>query len=306
MAERGVELVIYRGLPASGKTTAAKAWVAQDPANRARVNRDDLRSMLHAGYVDGPTEHRQVSAARDALIERLLRAGVSVVSDDTNLPQKVARSIAEIGWRVRVAVRVVDLTGVGLDECLRRDPMRVHPVGPDVIRGMHDRFLAGGRTLEPLDASIETGSADVGGYLYQVDDTLPSSWLCDIDGTLALMEGRSPFEWHRVGEDACNEAVREVVWALQTGYKIVLLSGRDGVCRPETEAWLAEHEIDYDALFMRAPGDTRKDSIVKLELLREVVAPRYHVRGVLDDRDQVVEMWRSVGLTCLQVAPGAF
>ena len=59
-------------------------------------------------------------------------------------------------------------------------------------------------------------------------------------------------------------------------------------------------------LFMRASGDTRKDEIVKLELFDAHVRGKYDVRLVLDDRDRVVRMWRSIGLTCLQVADGEF
>jgi hypothetical protein len=57
---------------------------------------------------------------------------------------------------------------------------------------------------------------------------------------------------------------------------------------------------------MRPAADSRKDSIVKAELFWEHVAPHWNVRGVIDDRDQVVAMWRALGLMCAQVAPGDF
>lgn len=53
------------------------------------------------------------------------------------------------------------------------------------------------------------------------------------------------------------------------------------------------------------PADKRRDSLVKRGLLEEI-GQLYAVRGVLDDRNQVVEMWRAAGLTCLQVADGDF
>lgn len=61
-----------------------------------------------------------------------------------------------------------------------------------------------------------------------------------------------------------------------------------------------EYGILYD-LFMR-----EADYIVKAELFDKYVRHNYNVIGVLDDRTQVVNMWRSMGLTCLQVAPGDF
>jgi hypothetical protein len=57
---------------------------------------------------------------------------------------------------------------------------------------------------------------------------------------------------------------------------------------------------------MRKAGDDRKDSLVKEEIYNNNIAPKYNVFLVLDDRDQVVKFWRSKGLQCWQVAPGAF
>jgi tRNA uridine 5-carbamoylmethylation protein Kti12 len=104
------QLVIYRGLPASGKTTLARAWVAADPANRARVNRDDLRAMLHDGVHLGHDTEKRVRVARDRMISGLLDQGVSVACDDTNLRQSVARDLAKLARFSGATVRVVDLT----------------------------------------------------------------------------------------------------------------------------------------------------------------------------------------------------
>ena len=57
---------------------------------------------------------------------------------------------------------------------------------------------------------------------------------------------------------------------------------------------------------MRPEGDFRKDAVVKLELFDEHVREHFDVKGVVDDRDAVVAMWRSLGLMCMQVAPGNF
>jgi len=57
---------------------------------------------------------------------------------------------------------------------------------------------------------------------------------------------------------------------------------------------------------MREAQDTRKDSIVKQELYQKYVQDKYNVSFILDDRQQVVDMWRSFGLTVFQVAEGDF
>ncbi|WP_341719829.1 hypothetical protein QQG74_09080 [Micromonospora sp. FIMYZ51] len=139
---------------------------------------------------------------------------------------------------------------------------------------------------------------------------LPRAVLVDIDGTLALRTGnRSPYHWHRVGEDDPNPAVMELVQTIAAAgqHHIILLSGRDEVCREQTVMWLDAQGVPFHELHMRGHKDNRKDSIIKAELYRTHIEGRYATAFVIDDRDQVVQMWRrELGLTCLQVAEGAF
>lgn len=48
------KLIITRDLPASGKTTWARSWVAEDPIHRTRVNRDDIRAMFGVPAIGKP------------------------------------------------------------------------------------------------------------------------------------------------------------------------------------------------------------------------------------------------------------
>jgi hypothetical protein len=58
---------------------------------------------------------------------------------------------------------------------------------------------------------------------------------------------------------------------------------------------------------MRRTGDRRKDSKVKREMYERTVPGTYDVLLVLDDRNQVVDMWRKeLGLPCFQVDYGNF
>lgn len=146
------------------------------------------------------------------------------------------------------------------------------------------------------------------------------TWICDIDGTLALKGERSPFDWSRVGEDLPNIPVIRVVEALlYVGDNIVFMSGRMEQCRQQTAMWLNANidccNVHYDdgfpggcceQLLMRADEDYRPDEIVKRELFDNHVKPRYDVIGVIDDRSKVVRMWRELGLTVLDVAGNDF
>src|SRR5690554_174215 len=130
-------LIITIGLPGSGKTTWAKAWVAENPARRARVNRDDLRAMLHGGRLGAAWQERQVTLAQHAAVRALLLHGYEVVVDDTNLVAKHRRELLAIAREcgAKVVIRRFD---VPIETCIARDAQRSgqQRVGEAVIRRM--------------------------------------------------------------------------------------------------------------------------------------------------------------------------
>lgn len=306
-------LILTRGLPASGKTTWARAWVNEQPSHRARVNRDDMRMML-LGQSSALTHKQEnhVTAAQHAMVRALTRRGIDVVIDDTCLRDRYVRMWEDYAGRTDsvTSFEFKDFA-VPVDECVRRDAQRAHPVGESVIRRMA-RYLEHGapRDLSKIDRERPVGPLTPVAEPpapYERDDQKPSAYIVDLDGTLAIANGRSPYEWARVGEDTVNEDVASVIDDLHTmGHGMVYVSGRDEVCRDDTEAWLGRNHLPPGPLFMRPAGDTRRDSVVKAELFDRHVRGRYAVMGVFDDRNQVVSMWRSMGLTVFQVAEGDF
>jgi hypothetical protein len=86
----------------------------------------------------------------------------------------------------------------------------------------------------------------------------------------------------------------------------LLVTGRDEKYREETEKWLDSARIAYDRLFMRGYSNTQRDDIIKREIYEVSIRDNYRILFVLDDRDRVVAFWRSIGITCLQVADGSF
>lgn len=278
---------MLKGLPASGKSTYARELVKNN--GFVRVNKDDLRAMLHNSKHTRGNE-AQVLRMRDAIILDCLYNGRSVVVDDTNLNPIHAQAISSMAksFNAQFETKFFDTP---IEECIKRDLQRPVSVGERVIRQQYNQWLR--KTAEePL-----------------WDATLPTAILCDIDGTLAKMGTRSPFDWKKVGEDTLNRPVAHVLdkFGRDGDVEIVMMSGRDSVCRQETRDWLKQHHIKYAALHMRAENDNRKDNIVKRELYEQHIAGKYNVLFVLDDRNQVVDMWRNeLGLTVLQVAEGDF
>jgi hypothetical protein len=135
--------------------------------------------------------------------------------------------------------------------------------------------------------------------------------IVDIDGTLADMgkgieSHRGPYDWSRVDEDRPVDDVVTIVRALSESFKIIIVSGRDRSCESETTNWLIKHDIQCDVLCMRPAGSNSPDERIKEDIYWSKIAPYYRVIAVLDDRNKVVDMWRRIGLTCLQVADGSF
>lgn len=132
------QLILTVGLPGSGKSTWAREWVAEDPSRRARVNRDDLRTMLRGKLVWGDRDlEEQVTIVQHISIRALLLRGISVVVDDTNLNQVTLDTLTSIG-QVYGAQVVIQRMDTPVEECIRRDALRPpdQRVGEQVIRKM--------------------------------------------------------------------------------------------------------------------------------------------------------------------------
>lgn len=138
-------------------------------------------------------------------------------------------------------------------------------------------------------------------------DVRPSSILCDVDGTVARNTGRGPFDWNRVGEDHPERDVMDLVdcYRNATGLPLIILSGRSDACRDLTLSWLRMF-LSFDSLLMREDGDYTPDWALKLQIYRMRIEPYTKIKAVFDDRKQVVDMWRSIGLRCYDVAGHTF
>ena len=132
--------------------------------------------------------------------------------------------------------------------------------------------------------------------------------IVDVDGTLAIRNGRRPFEWSLVNTDSPNIAVVALVNDLVSlGQRIVFVTGREEWLRPETEDFIRRHVLGSHSLFMRPNGDFSSDVEVKRQIFQNQIEGKFAVRFVLDDRDRVVHFWRhELGLPTWQVGEGDF
>lgn len=287
-----LKCLVLRGLPASGKSTWTKEQIEKHPDRYKRVNRDDLRSSIDLGkYSHGREKHiRQVELM---LAEYFLNAGYTPIIDDTNLSPSALFMWQEFAKRMKVELEIKSFTDVPLDTCIERDRHRANYVGEQVIRRMYRDFLQ----PKPVPPAY--------------DHSLPDALIVDLDGTLALMNGRNPYDASTCENDLVNEPVADIVREFASnGFTILLTSGRSAKHQEQTERWLHAHSFrePYGTyhLFMRKEGDSRRDNIVKREIYEQHIQGKWNIRFVLDDRTQIVRVWRELGLTCLQVAEGDY
>lgn len=282
METQQLKVIITRGLPASGKSSWAYAFVAENP-NFVRIEKDEIRKDNRL-FEGGVYNHKRgdegiVIKERDRLIDLALSRGKSVISSDTNLVQKHISKISSIARKHGAKVEIKDFLDVPLAELLERDKKREDSVGEQVIRRMfHERV----KTMPTF---------------LKYNPNLPFVVVCDLDGTLTLgPKDRSPYDWHKVGNDDINIGISHVLDGVKViNYaKVFIFSGRDSVCRPETEEWLERHDIEYDLLVMRAKDDNRSDAIVKSEFIEENIRDKYNVLIWFDDRVRVANMLRDV------------
>lgn len=297
-------IILTVGIPGSGKSTWAKEYIKDRPET-IRVCRDELRLMLGGkAMLDNKGERLVTKLVEHAIANK---GNKNIIVDQTNCNLKYLKQL--VNFASSFDIVYFEVFNVSTEEAIKRDSNRENPVGEEIINRMYKGFLEVYEEYTLFDPpQIMKKGYSPPALISNIQNDRPKAVIFDIDGTLAHSNGkRGFFEWNKVGLDDVDHKVRNALLNYQQcNYKIIIMSGRDGICREETEGWLRENYITYDGLFMRQVNDMRKDSIIKEELYRQHVEPFYNVEAVFDDRNQVVNKWREMGLKCFQVAEGDF
>lgn len=290
------KIIFLKGLPASGKSTWANQYILDNP-NTFRVNKDDIRNLLHNGVYSKANE-MEVIDYQFNLVATWLAEGKTVIIDNTHLAWTHEEDYRELANDFDAEFEIKSFLDVSVDTCLERNSKRIWKERvPDKV------ILSMGRSVgmypeweKEFDKVLQS-------------PLLPPAIIVDIDWTIAKMEGRSPYDYSKVGTDSVHWDVVKLIeyyteWffhEMGQSIKIILCSGRPDSCRNATEAWLEANKIDYDELHMRASDDKRKDCQVKYEILLDLIK-KFNILASFDDRMQVVTMWREAWLRCFQVA----
>lgn len=298
------KITILVGISGSGKSIFASKTVQEDPTNYTIVNRDKLRELFFGFTELSITDYYKradlsklekfITKKEDTLIKDALAEGKTVIIDATHLNRDYINRYKY--WNVPIELIFFN---IDLKEAILRDSLRVRKVGSDIIKKQFNQFKS-------LVDSIKDNPFDLEPVTLENNVNLPPAIIWDIDGTIATMSGRSAYDWTRVREDKMVSNVCATLdWVNDLHDskrpKVIIATGRDGVCLGLTKQWLADYNLTYDKIFIRKEGDMRPDWMVKEEIWREITKTNYIV-GMYDDREQVVNRARALGLTVFQVA----
>lgn len=296
------KVIILIGPPGCGKSTAAKEFIKLNPSY-VRVNRDDLRMMLRNEQMLDNKSEEILTDIQNNIIINFLSRGKNVIIDNTNLKEKYLKELINVCSDYCDDI-IFNIFDTKIETCIERNNNREQKVPIDVIKKMFIDFENLKNNFEfhnyrkYIDKPFE--------YNQKNSNSLPECYLFDIDGTLALMNGkRGPFDWNKVHLDDVNEIVKEQLILLhKNNYKIIIMTGRDESCKELTKNWFNVNNIPFDDMFMRTKDDHRKDSVIKTELFEKHIKGNYFVKGVFDDRLQVIDTWYKLGIFTFNVNQG--
>lgn len=295
------KLIILQGPPASGKSTWVKEFTANLSKSYIVVSRDAIRHSF--GEYNMKHEQEVTKIEYNSTLVAMQSDTEIIINDATNLNPKHLKQWESIAKQYGYDIEYKKFY-VPFEEAVKRDNNvdREHHVGKGVIKKFY-------RAYYPEQFEEETKKT-VDYKRIDIDYNLPKAIMCDIDGTTAWMQYRSPYNYKEVSNDKADFRMFQLLKILKNaGVVIIFVSGREGSdqCRRDTYNWIQRNlESDCFNLLMRKEHDYRPDEIVKKEIYEEQIKGQFDIVAVFDDRNKVVNMWREIGMLCCQVNDGDF
>lgn len=297
MEDKNLKVFVCIGLPGSGKTTWTEEKLRQNP-DMVRVSRDEFRIMFRNSGVTEPKIEEMINGMQEKAIAAALKRKLNVIVDNCHVKSSHIKPI------IKLCEYMADVEFVLFDcsakKCIERDKARGNKVGENYILKLDEQFKI---LKDTFDFSRRPKKPFYMRPKFEIKENgLPKAVVFDIDGTLAHMGNRGPYDMEKVDMDDLNPFVAEqVAFHRNAGRQIIIVSGRDESSRELTEFWLDFHGVKFDKLIMRQNDDSRRDSVVKREIYENEIKDKYNVLCVYDDRIQVLDVWHKLGVFTFNV-----
>lgn len=290
------KLILMVGPPGSGKTSYCEKF-----KDFYRISQDDQGKIHWVNFCFN------IHVKNNIIVDRM---GFNKQQRDRYL-----KPAKEAGYETEIVV-IHENYETCLNRCLKREN---HPTIKDETNAKSalNTFFSKYERVEDSEADKVTRIWPEG-----IKDKVV---ICDLDGTLCNTSHREYLvknlvvddkqvqkkNWPKFFAELCNDTPNWWCVTLldgldKLGVPVIYCSGRPDSYRKETEEWLSRYELTRKYLFMRNRNDSRKDSIAKEIILDFEILTRWKPFFAIDDRTQVVQMWRSRGITTLQCAEGNF
>lgn len=287
------KLIVLQGCPCSGKTTWRKKYVEQNPETIVACL-DDLRIHIGGGKYSFDNEDR-VREHENYIVDLGLKIGHEVIVDATNLNPKVIDK-----WKLMAEKHNCEIEFkmfyIPFTEAIKRSKKRKEEGGLYISKNVMTNFY---KKYFPNELKEEFTDKRV---IKEYESGLPSCVICDLDATLALHQGRGPYEWDKIPTDKIDERLKLTLSKLlRSGSEIIFVTGRSFEARTATEEWLNKHFGIKYTLYTRDKNEYTSGEIYKERIYHEHIENKYNVTCVFEDSDRCVKMWRRLGLLTCQV-----
>lgn len=295
------KLFIYSGCPCSGKSTAANEYKQTVDHDVVIANRDNIRYALGNGkYVQDKED--EVTRIETAQVEKAMQDGKTVILDDTNLNPKYIQPWYDLAEKYDYEMEVKEFY-VPYEEAMKRSKARKEAGGLYIPKEVMQRFYK-----RYYKDRFEKEMSDYRTFnMAPWNPKLDNCIICDLDKTLAIHTGRTPFEWNRINEDKIDFRLKMMLESCYyNNTKIFFVTGRPNSVKDKTEEWLDANFKSPYTLLMREANDFSHGQDCKKKIYENHIKDKYNVMCVFDDSNRCVEMWRNEGLLTLQVQNGDY
>jgi predicted kinase len=295
------KILILQGPPCSGKSTWAKDFIINNP-DYGYANRDTIRYRLGNSKYTLKKE-KEVTDIETAEILKYIQEGKNVIIDDTNLNPATINK-----WKFLAASCNADIEykrfyvpyKTALERAKKRKAEGGLYISKNTILDFYKHYFKKELEDEMTDKRV----------IRMPQKELPKAVICDLDATLALHQGRTPFDWSRILEDKPEPRLKQLLdLFVKNDIKILFLTGRTEDALDNTVQWIYENihltENQYE-LFLRDNKDFSHGDDYKRKVYNDFIKDKFNILCVFEDSNKCVKMFREEGLLTCQVENSDF